>query len=79
MRYFKAIAKVIIAVLRLRREVVKNKLKERSNKLIDMDDALKLYNDVAKGWLVKTIKKPLISLIQLMETDLDFSNQALPL
>jgi len=57
------IVRTIINTLRLYRESIRNKLKLREQTVKDMDDAIKLYNDVAKGWLMKSIKKPLISLL----------------
>lgn len=62
-RYLKFIAQIIINTLRLYRESIKNKLLIREQTMNDLDEAIKLYNDVAKGWLMKAIKKPLISML----------------
>ena len=62
-RYFRAVVRTIINTLRLFRESIKNKMKLREQTVKDLDDAIKLYNDVARGWLMKSIKKPLISIL----------------
>ncbi len=38
-----------------------------------MNEAILLYNDVAKGWLMKAIKKPLISIFQDPNISFDFT------
>ena len=42
-----------------------------------MDEAIILYNDVAKGWLMKAIKKPLISILQDPSQSFDFTEEGL--
>jgi hypothetical protein len=37
----------------------------------DLEEGLKLYSEIAKGWLVKGIKHPLISMIK--DTDLNMN------
>ncbi|CDW85260.1 UNKNOWN [Stylonychia lemnae] len=76
-RYFRAIVRTIINTLRLYRESIKNKLRLREQTVKDMDDAIKLYNDVAKGWLMKSIKKPLISILQDPNQSFDFSEKGI--
>lgn len=50
--------------LSLFKSTVRNKINLRNQTVNDMNEAIKLYNDVAKGWLMKAIKKPLISILQ---------------
>ena len=39
--------------------------------MADLEEGLKLYSEIAKGWLVKGIKHPLISMIK--DTDLNMN------
>ena len=58
--------------LKLYRETVASKIRERQGKLSDLADAVSLYYEVAKGWLMTAIKKPLISIVSDNELNFDF-------
>jgi hypothetical protein len=64
-------------MFRLYKDSVKSRLARRDAKLRVLDDALKLYYDVCKGWLVSAIKKPLISIVQDPELNFNFSDPLL--
>ena len=40
----------------------------------NVDEAMKLYYNVAKAWLLKSIKKPLIALLQYPNESFDFND-----
>jgi hypothetical protein len=48
---FKAVIRSIMAWFWLRRAANDAKRKYREDKLKDLDDAIRLYTDVTKGWL----------------------------
>ena len=52
--------------------MVWTKYKERQDKLTDLDQAIKLYTDVTKGWLVTSIKKPVLSVVSDPDINFDF-------
>jgi hypothetical protein len=61
-----------MAWLRTKRDVDKEKMDKRNTVVADLDEGLKLYSEIAKGWLVKGIKHPLISMIKDSELNLNF-------
>ena len=61
--------------MRLYRDVVRIRLQLRENKLKDLDDALVMFNDVAKAWLTTKIKKPLMSIVADSSLNLDFTDE----
>ena len=62
-RYWRAVTRSLMNALKLYRESIKNKIAMRDQTIQDLDEAIKLYNDVAKGWLMKCIRKPLMSIL----------------
>lgn len=62
-RYLKVVIRSIMAIFKLLKDSIKSKLARRDAKLRDLDDAMKLYYDVCKGWLLTAIKRPLISIV----------------
>jgi hypothetical protein len=68
---FRGIARGLWALLWLRKVAIQAKKKIREEKLKDLDDAIKLYTDVTKGWLSAAIKRPILSMVS--EPDLDFN------
>lgn len=71
-KYLKTVVLSIMTILRLYKESVNNKLRQRQDKLRDLEDALLMYMDIAKGWVVSSIKKPLISIISDPQMTFDF-------
>lgn len=61
--YLRAVIKSIMAWLWLYKEVDRIKLKRRKEKVFDLNQMLQMYTDIAKGWLIKCIKKPIISMV----------------
>ena len=37
-----------------------------------MDEAIKLYTDVTKGWLITAIKRPVLSVVSEADINFDF-------
>ena len=62
-RYWKAVTKSIIAWLWLRREVDRTKLQRRKEKIQDLSQGINLYMDIGKGWIMKCIKNPILSMV----------------
>ena len=79
MRYLRSVVRSLINILRLYRDVVNIRLDLRSSKLRDLEDAIKMFNDLAKGWLTTKIKKPLMSLVTDPSLNLDFTDEKAPL
>jgi hypothetical protein len=53
-----------MAWLRTKKDIEKEKMSKRNAVVADLDEGLKLYSEIAKAWLVKSIKHPLISMIK---------------
>ncbi len=70
--YLRAIVRVVMVWRRVYKEVVIAKLKERQEKIADLDEAIKLYTDVTKGWLIPAIKKPVLSMVSEPDLNFDF-------
>jgi hypothetical protein len=62
----------MMAWLRTWKEIEREKLKKREGVVADLEEGLKLYGEIGKAWLVKSIKHPLISLIKDPELNLNF-------
>ena len=71
-KYFKAVARVVMVWRRLYKDVIIAKLKERQEKIADLDEAIKLYTDITKGWLITAIKKPVLSVVSEQDINFDF-------
>lgn len=71
-RYFKVIVIAVMAWLRTKKDIDKEKMDKRNTVVADLDEGLKLYSEIAKGWLVKCIKHPLISMIKDSDLNLNF-------
>jgi hypothetical protein len=72
-RYLRVVVKAIMALLRTKRDIEKEKLEKRNSVVADLDEGLKLYIEICKAWLIKAIKQPLISLIkEANDLSLDF-------
>jgi len=71
--YWATVAWSLVAFLNLRKEAIKNKLSKRETAMKDMESAVKLYVDIAKSWIMKAIKKPLISIFNDMENNFNFT------
>lgn len=54
--------------------MVKIRLQLREDKLKDLDEAVAMFNDVAKAWLISKIKKPLMSIVVDANLNLDFTD-----
>ncbi len=61
-----------MAWLRTKRDIENERMEKRNNVVADLDEGIKLYSEIAKGWLVKGIKHPLISMIKDGELNLNF-------
>jgi hypothetical protein len=62
----------VMAWLRTKRDIEKEKMDKRNTVVADLEEGLKLYSEIAKGWLVKGIKHPLISMIKDSDLNLNF-------
>jgi hypothetical protein len=51
-----------MAFLYLRKEIERNKLRKREVVITDLEDGIKLYEDLCKNWVFKSIKAPMISM-----------------
>ena len=76
-KYFRCIVRTVITTLRLFRESIKNKLNSRQNKILDLQNMLEMYNDIMKGWLMKSIKRPLVSILNDPNLSFDFMDNFL--
>lgn len=63
----------LMAWLKTRKMIEQEKLDKRNRIVTDLEEGLKLYMEIAKAWLVKSIKHPLISLIRDPELNLNFT------
>ena len=59
---WKAIGKTLMILLRIRKEAVAIRLKKREDALNFYERFLQIYSKVARAWLRKSIKKPLLSI-----------------
>jgi hypothetical protein len=64
LRYLRAIVLAIMGILKLKKDLGFNKLKRRDEKVRDLESGISLYTDIAKGWMMKCIKYPIISMLQ---------------
>ena len=71
-RYLKTIVTAVMAWMRTKRDIEKEKMDKRNIVVADLEEGLKLYTEIAKGWLVKGIKHPLISMIKDSDLNLNF-------
>ena len=62
LQYLKGIIRTIILLLRTYKDVVKEKLDQREAQLALYDKFVKIYKQVAIGWLKKGLKNPLLSI-----------------
>jgi hypothetical protein len=62
-RYFKTIVTSIMAWFKVRKHKYKNQFKKRAEIVNEIDSRLSLYTDIAKAWLIKSIKQPLLSIV----------------
>ena len=74
-KYLRAIVRSLINILRLHKDVINARLALRDTKLVGLNEAIKLYYDVAKGWLTTVIKKPLISIVSDPTLNFDFTDE----
>ncbi len=54
------------------KEIEREKMAKRDAVVNDLQESLKLYGEIAKAWLIKSIKHPIISLIKDPELNLNF-------
>ena len=59
-------------MLWLLKESARAKIRLRTDKLKDLDDAIKLYTDITKGWLIAAIRRPVLSIVSEPDIDFDF-------
>lgn len=76
-KFLRMIVKVIIATNRLFKESISNKLKRRNEAVIDITEAALLYNEIASGWIMRAIKKPLISILGDPTCSFNFIDESL--
>ena len=60
----RVVIKAIMAWLKTRREIIQDKIGKRNAVVADLDEGLKLYVEICKAWIIKSIKHPLLSLIR---------------
>ncbi|TNV83734.1 hypothetical protein FGO68_gene7231 [Halteria grandinella] len=63
-RYWRSVTITLMAWLQTKNFLEKEKLEKRSAIVEDLKEGLSLYGEIAKAWLIKSIKHPLISLIK---------------
>ncbi len=71
-RYLRVVAKSIMCWQGLFKQIEKRKLDKREAVVADLTDGFQLYSEIAKAWLMKAIKHPLISMIREDDLDLNF-------
>ena len=72
-RYLRVVVKALMAWLRTKKDLENEKIAKRNSVVTDLEEGLKLYIEICKAWLIKSIKHPLISLIkESNELNLDF-------
>lgn len=71
-KYWRAVTISIMAWFRVNKEAIRNRLAIRKNQLADLDSAMVMYNEIAKAWVMRAIKKPLISMISDQTLNFDF-------
>jgi hypothetical protein len=72
MRYWRVITKAMMMFKKIYSDSVKTKLNEREAILAQMQENMKMQNEVAKGWILKAGKKLFISLFTDQTLNLDF-------
>lgn len=53
-----------MAWFKVRKLLPRNNKRERDVAMKDLDKGMQLYSDIARAWMIKAIKNPLISIIQ---------------
>jgi hypothetical protein len=53
-------------------EIRKTRLKDRNQGILDFNNALNLYNEVLKGWIIRCVKTPVLTIIKNSDESLDF-------
>lgn len=71
-RLITVVFKFTNTVIVILEEIRKTRLKERNQSLIDFKNALNLYNEVLKGWIIRCVKTPVLTIIKNQEEDIDF-------
>jgi hypothetical protein len=51
----------------------KDKMEKRESIVTDLKEGLSLYGEIAKTWLIKAIKHPLLTLIKDLDLNLNFT------
>jgi hypothetical protein len=54
----------LMAWMRTKKDIDQEKIDKRNAVVTDLQEGLKLYSEIAKAWIVKGIKHPLISMIK---------------
>ena len=53
-------------------EVRETRMKYRDQGIIDFQNALPLYNEVLRGWVIKCVKTPVLTIIRNPDISMDF-------
>jgi hypothetical protein len=77
MRFLRVMTKIIIILLRIHKEAVKERVKKRDLQLAFYNRFLKIYSQVATSWIRKTIRKPLLTIYGDTDQKLSFDDDAL--
>ena len=64
--------KFMTSVINILEETRKTRLEHRDLGFSDFNNALKLYNEVLRGWLIKIVKTPVLTIIKLGDESMDF-------
>ena len=64
--------KFMTSVINIMEETRKTRLEHRDIGFMDFNNALKLYNEVLRGWLIKIVKTPVLTIIKLSDESMDF-------
>ena len=72
---WRAIALGVVSFLSLLKAVRRNKANDRVENLKIFYDALKIYQDVSKTWLLKAVRTPLISVLNDAKLNFNFMDE----
>lgn len=64
--------KFINTVVNILDEIRKDRLKQRDVGITDFKNALNLYNEVLRGWVIRCVKTPILTIIKKSDENFDF-------
>ena len=64
---------MVTSLVQVLNEVKQTRLVYRDQGIQDFKNALPLYNEVLRGWLIKCVKTPVLTIIRSPDKDMDFT------